>query len=467
MRMSSQQELLNVADGLKGKSIREILNGKSFDLHKGAIGNVIELEGFGIPANNDARPDFPELGIELKVLPLKKRSKGEFSIKERTKICSINYVELVREEWTSSHAKNKLNKILFIFYHHNSDDLLASKVIDCHLFNLELSEEPIIRADWNRTKKKVADGLAHELSESENLILAASRSGQGGLPYEKWPIQPNKKYQERARQRAFSLKPSFTRTIWLEVKSKKTLDSVLNQYSFKDYSEFENLLLTKLNQWQGHSLSDFAKFYGIKVGKGKNFAASLLRTVLGIRKGNGPLREISQLGLIVKVTPCRETDFLPYESMSFPFQPLGEIALENRFDESEFYTYLQGFLLIPLLRSSRKDSSLSQITFGRSFIWRPNKNDLLSIQEEWESVRQTIIEGVKVKKVPFRNKRGFITENNLLKESESHYIHIRPHARDSNDFDDSVSCVKISKQSFWFNKKLIQKLVSKYNDVNA
>jgi DNA mismatch repair protein MutH len=285
------------------------------------------------------------------------------------------------------------------------------------------------------------------------------------LPYEKWPKQPNTKHQERARQRAFSLKPSFTRTIWLEVKSKKSLDSVLSQYPFKDYSEFENLLLSKLNQWQGHSLSDFAKYYGIKIGKGKNFAASLLRTVLGIRKGNEPLREISQLGLTIKITPCRVTDYLPYESMSFPFQPLGEIAHETRFDESEFYTHLQGFLLIPLLRVDRKESSASQIKFGRSFIWRPNKNDLLAIQKEWESVRHTILNGVKVKKKPFKNKKGYITENNLLKESESQYIHMRPHARDSNDFDNSVTHVKISKQSFWFNKSLIQNLVSKFNIV--
>jgi DNA mismatch repair protein MutH len=463
MRISSQQELLSIANGLKGKSIREILNGKSVNLHKGTIGNVIEFEGFGVKINNDARPDFPELGIELKVLPLKVRSKGEFNIKERTKICSINYSELVLEEWLSSHAKNKLNKILFIFYYHDSADLLASKVIDFYLFHLELSEEPIIRADWNRTKKKVADGLAHELSESENLILAASRSGQGGLSYEKWPMQPNKKYQDRAQQRAFSLKPSFTKTIWLEARNNRRLDSIISQHSFNDYSEFEELLISRLNQWQGQTLSEFAKYYGIKIGKGKNFAASLLRTVLGIHKGSGPLREISQLGLTVKITPCRENDFFPYESMSFPFQPLGEIALESSFDESEFYTYLQGFILIPLLRAYRKDSSASQIIFGHSFIWRPSKKDLLAIKKEWESVRQTIIEGIKVKKLPFKNKRGYIIENNLLKESESHYIHIRPHARDSNDLDDSISHVKISKQSFWFNKRWIQKIVSDFN----
>jgi DNA mismatch repair protein MutH len=463
MKITSEKELLEIAKNLRGKSIKNILNGNKANFHKGSVGNIIEYEAFGVKPNNDARPDFPELGIELKVLPLKKKSRGEFDVKERTKICSINYVELVKEKWTYSHAKIKLNKILFIFYYHDSIDLLASTVIDYHLFHLELSEEPIIKADWHRTKKKVEAGLAHELSESENLILAASRSGQGGLSYDDWPKQPNITYQERARQRAFSLKPSFTRTIWLEVKSKKTLDTVLSRYQYNDYTEFEKLILSNLNQWRGYSISEFAKHYGVKIGNGKNSAASLLRTVLGIRNGSGPLREISQLGLTVKITPCRESDFLPYESMSFPFQPLGEFANEDRFDRSEFYTYLQGFLLIPLIRTDRKITSTSKIIFGNSFIWRPDKNDLLAIQKEWEKARQIIRDGIIVRKIPRKNKKGYITENNLLKESESEYIHMRPHARDSNDIDESIKDIKISKQSFWLNKKLIQKQVIRFN----
>ncbi|MFN5223910.1 MAG: hypothetical protein ACK5DJ_06965, partial [Bacteroidota bacterium] len=57
------------------------------------------------------------------------------------------------------------------------------------------------------------------------------------------------------------------------------------------------------------------------------------------------------------------------------------------------------------------------------------------------------------------NKKGFVQKNNLPGESDTKYIHMRPHGRDSNDLDDSIK-VKITKQSFWFNKSFIQKLIS-------
>ena len=55
-------------------------------------------------------------------------------------------------------------------------------------------------------------------------------------------------------------------------------------------------------------------------------------------------------------------------------------------------------------------------------------------------------------------------KNNLLKTSKTNYIHIRPHAQDSNDIDigyyqHSKNKIKISWQSFWFNKDYIEKIL--------
>lgn len=459
MEIYSEKELLDIAQRIKGKTISHILNDKKIYLGKGAIGNIIEKECFGIQTNNDARPDFYHLGIELKVLPLKKNPKGELNVKERTKICSINYEKIIHEKWQDSHAKSKLNKILFIFYFHDSNDIIFSKIIDYHLFELKNKEEPLIQADWLRTQKRVEEGFAHELSESENLILAASRSGEGGLPYERWPKQPNVKFQERARQRAFSLKPSYTNTIWQEIKNKKQLDSIYKIYKYENYLELEIFIISKLNSWRGKSLQEFAEFYNIEIGNGKNSAANILRKALGLEKGIGHLKEIIQLGIIVKTIPCSSKNYMPYEAMSFPYQPLGEIASEKRFDESEFYTYLQAFLFIPLLREKREEKNFSKIFFGTSFIWRPTKLDLLNIQKEWEKNKHIINDGLEVKKISRKNKKGYILTNNLLKESESKYIHMRPHAKDSNDFDKSLKSINISKQCFWLNKKRIHKLI--------
>ena len=57
-----------------------------------------------------------------------------------------------------------------------------------------------------------------------------------------------------------------------------------------------------------------------------------------------------------------------------------------------------------------------------------------------------------------------ISTENVKKELGNKTIQLlAPHASDSNDIDDSVKKVKISKQSFWLNKRLIQKVVLNFN----
>jgi len=452
--------LIGKAESLKGLTVRDLLKEKDFDKGKGAIGNIIEREGFGIANNNDARPDFEELGIELKVLPLKKNAKGDYSVKERTKVCSINYKELIKENWKGSHARYKLDKILFIFYYYDKEDNYNSEILDYLLFHLENSDEPLIKSDWERTRGLVEEGQAHLLSESQNVVLAASRSGAGKLEEKNWPDQPNQLFSKKARQRAFSLKPSFTKVLWSELKNKDAYDQISKKTEYSTYQELENIILGKLNKWEGKSLKEFAIFYDLQMNSSKNAAATIVRTALGFQGKNKPVKEIEQLGLIVKMTPCRKKDNFPYESMSFPFQPLGEIKDELRFDESEFYTYLQGFLIIPIYRKNRKEKDLDKMVFGKSIIYRPSKDDLLGIQKEWELINKTINNGILINKKAFNNRKGFIQENNLPKESETKYIHMRPHARNSDDIDKSLIDISLTKQCFWFNKKMIQKIIS-------
>ncbi len=459
MEFKTEKALLERAKSLKGITIKDLLKDNGFDKGKGAIGNIIEREGFGIANNNDATPDFKELGIELKVLPLKVISKGGLTVKERTKVCSINYKGLITEKWITSHAKNKLQKILFVFYHYDKTDPVNSKILDHTLFQLENSSEPLIKEDWERTKGLVNEGKAHLLSESQNVILAASRSGAGKLPESQWPEQPNKTLSAKARQRAFSLKPSFTKTLWAEVQNKNAFVSIKEKYDYNSYDQLENIILTKLNKWEGRTLFEFARKHKIEPKESKNRNATILRAALGFNDDKKVIKEIMQLGLTVKTIPARLTDHMPFEGMSFSFQPLGEILDEKRFDESEFYSYLQGFLFIPLYREGRKDKDLSKVTIGKSFIWRPTKKQLEDIQLEWEKAYNVIKEGVVLTKKKQNNKKGFILKNNLPNESETKYIHLRPHARDSNDIDKSIPGVKITKQCFWFNKKFIQKLL--------
>jgi DNA mismatch repair protein MutH len=459
MIFNSESELIAKAKSLKGKTIDDLLNGQVFDRGKGAIGNIIERNGFGIANNNDASPDFKNLGIELKIFPLKKLAKGDLTAKERTKICSINYKTLVDENWKSSHARNKLNKILFVFYYYDKSFPGKSTILNHLLFQIENSEEPLLKDDWENTKSEVKQGRAHLLSESQNKVLAASRSGAGKIPEHQWPDQPVQTLSIKAKQRAFSLKPSFTKTLWIELTNKVGLDSINKIQPYNSYIELENIILSKLNIWEGKTLEEFSKSNNIKINNGKSANALLLRTALGFTGKNKGIKEILQLGLTVKTIPVRPKDKYPFQAMSFPKQDLAELRDETRFDESEFYTYLQGFLFIPLFTENAKEKDPKKITIGHSFIWRPAKDDLLAIQLEWEKINKTVKDGIVVTRKTYKNKKGFILENNLPNQSETKYIHMRPHARDSNDIDKSIPGLGISKQCFWFNKSFIQSLI--------
>ena len=95
---NSEKEVLEKAKGAIGKKIG------IFDTHgrlsntksKGRVGLVIEEGLFGLKQNSKPKPDFEELGIELKVTPYKKLSKSRdnapiYSAKERLVLHVIDY----------------------------------------------------------------------------------------------------------------------------------------------------------------------------------------------------------------------------------------------------------------------------------------------------------------------------------------------------------------------------------------
>ena len=84
---------------------------------------------------------------------------------------------------------------------------------------------------------------------------------------------------------------------------------------------------------------------------------------------------------------------------------------------------------------------------------------MVKIQAEWELINNIIKRGIKVEKKSAKTRKGYIQINDLPGEKDTKFIHMRPHGRDSDDIDDSIDEVQITKQCFWFNKKLIQRIV--------
>jgi len=453
--------VLSYAKKLVGKSINDLLENPKKNItikNKGIIGNIIETY-FNIKQNSSPEPDFEKIGVELKVIPLIKQKK-RLGVKERTKVCSIDYKTLIDEVWDSSHAKKKLQKILFIYYLYDKSDISKSVVKKVELWELEKdSSSLIIQDDWENTKKKVLDGLAHKLSEKNFKILSPARSGSGGVNKDgiqkDLVLQPNQQYEKKALKRAFTLKQSFTNQLWNELNAVQ-YESILQHLKITSMKEFEDKILKALRKLRGKSIAEISELFNIEIPKGKNQVATIIKKAIGFKSVNSKIKEFEQLGILVKTIKVRRSDNMPLEAVSFSTMKLQEFEKEI-YENSTFKEYIQKILFIPIYHES---SSLEKKYFGNPFFWEPDFLEEQKIKIEWERYQNEVLSGAcKVKQVKNNSKKGFREISNLSKESNTEIIHMRPHGRDSSDRDKDSLGNSIVKQCFWLNKKFLQKLI--------
>lgn len=459
---SNEESILKYAKKLVGKSIAEILedSSKKIDIkNKGIIGTIIEEFYFGIMPNSSPLPDFEKVGIELKIIPLMQQTR-KIVVKERTKVCSINYVKLIEEEWPTSHAKTKLNKILFIYYLYDKENIANSCVKKVDLWELGKDKsEIIIQEDWRRAKQKVEDGYAHELSEKEFHILSASRSGSGGVDkngvLKDLVDQPNTQIEAKALKRAFSLKQSFTNQIWDELNRVK-FESILDSLQIKNIGEFEDKVLSTLHKYNGKSILELSKEFDIKVGNGKNQVATILKKMIGFKNVSSKIKEFEQLGIVVKSVKLRRRDNVPLEAISFPTMKLQEF-IEEEWEESTFKSYVSKILFMPVYHDGE---GLDKMYLAPAFFWAPSKEEEAQIYKEWKMYQDEVKAGnCRVTKIKNNSKKGYKEVSSLSKESQTQVIHMRPHGKDSSDRDGDALGNSIVKQCFWLNKQFVTKLI--------
>jgi DNA mismatch repair endonuclease MutH len=467
---SSEKSIVSYAQGLAGKTIEDIisLTEEKVDVNinnKGMIGQLIEEYWFGQKPNSSPLPDFEKVGIELKVIPLVQQTK-KIAVKERTKICSIDYKKLINESWEKSHAKLKLNKILFIYYLYEPKNLLQSRVIKIDLWELkEGTNEIIIRQDWLGVKQNIVDGYAHLLSESQSKVLAASRAGSGGKDKygadKDLVMQPNKIHKEKALKRAFSLKPSFTNQHWNEISTRTKYESIIETLRISDLGTIEQLVLEKINSLQGKSILELSELFDITIGRSKSRVAAVMKNIIGFKSVRSKIKEFEQLGIEIKMINVRKKDHRPMEAISFPAMKLQEF-IEEEWEESTFLPMISKILFISICKEHKDIKDLGQLYLKKAFFWTPDNDEIDIIRQEWLNYQQEVKDGkCKVIRIPWNTKKGYKEVSYLSKESQTKIIHVRPHGRDSNDRDEDGLGNSIIKQSFWLNTKFMQQLIKK------
>jgi DNA mismatch repair protein MutH len=436
-----EKSILAFAKRLEGKTLDEAVKLEkplegSPAVRKGKVGLIYEAY-FGLPPSNESEPDFPEVGIELKVVPLVKGADGRLRIKERTAVSMINYMRIVKETWETASVRKKLRRILFIFFEvrpGKSEAAYLTKSV--FLWSPSHIDERFFDFDWTGTKKKVEQGKAHEISEADSVYLGAVRKGAGKGK----DLQPQPFSGIQAPSRAFALKQCFTRMLF-ERQNNKTaeFESLIQNLDIDDPADFERIVLDNYRRYKGKTIGELAGLFKVP-NKSKSFCAMVIRRCLGAKSPNSRIEEFEKMGIAIK-TVRLDADGNPREAMSFPKMDYMDIA-DEEWEDSDFFSQIQRLFIVPLYSKGRTQTK--EDVLGEAFFWSPMMEQMKTIKEEWEMYRDEIKAG---------------KADSLTVASKTLMVHVRPHALDSDDKEEAPGGKMVVKKCFWFNKGFVKNII--------
>jgi DNA mismatch repair protein MutH len=113
---------------------------------KGWSGQIIERE-LGVETKGTSGPDFANLGVELKTVPVDGAGKPH----ESTAVCQIDPVAIAGESWETSTARKKLARVLFValLVPTESRSVGERRVSAVRLWSPSSEQERTLRADFD------------------------------------------------------------------------------------------------------------------------------------------------------------------------------------------------------------------------------------------------------------------------------------------------------------------------------
>lgn len=431
-RTATREEILARAALMTGKTLGELAGAGTASIvssahTKSAAGAIVEA-WFGIPPNPIAAADFPGAGIELKTVPLSGSGTGQ-TVKERTVLAMVDYDTLPTETWETAAVRHKLDQILLVYYEWAAGvDIHDFRVVLVTLWSPDERQLAFMELDWLAVKRKVVNGEAHLISEGDGLILGAATKGDNATTVRSQPFSP-----EPAKQRAWALKQSFTRTLYLELRTNVDFETLSETLRVQRAAVFEDAIKQHYQRFVGRTVGEVAAELGVAPG-GKQYAARVVRAALGQRHPEKGVREFAELGIEVKIVRTNAAG-MPYESMSFPAFRYREL-IEEEWEDSDLLARLKRLLILPMV-GPKGQAATDGCVLREAFFWSPDAEQLAGIRAEWEMYRDLIRDGHAA---------------NLPTGKHTHYIHVRPKAANSQDTDDAPVVGPVVKKSFWLGR---------------
>jgi len=162
----SPEELLARAHALAGLTLGELARRLEVpvppDLRraKGWVGGMFEA-ALGATASSRAQPDFEQLGIELKTLPVTLQGMPL----ETTFVCHIPLADMARVEWRESRVFRKLSRVLWVpVQGDRSVPVEARRIGTALLWSPSPEEELDLRFDWEELAGMIGAGRVEDIT---------------------------------------------------------------------------------------------------------------------------------------------------------------------------------------------------------------------------------------------------------------------------------------------------------------
>lgn len=457
MIYETEEALMYKAKEAEGKTFGEIdQSGRiSNPKSKGQLGQIIEESFFGYEINSKSEADFADLGIELKVTPLRLNQNKTISAKERLVLNIINYHQEVSTTFETSSFWRKNQKILLMFYQwipevHRSD----YQVLKSHLLTFSEDDLLIIKKDWEFITNKVKMGKAHELSEADTIYLGACTKGKNKTSLRSQPFS-----SIPAMQRAYSLKASYITGVARRIFSDRDLVSFTNRSELK-VKTLEEILEDRFRPYIGKSLTELARENHTKINKSKSFVADFVSTLLGVRGTKlDDIEEFSKANIRFK-TIRLEPNGIPKEHMSFKNINFMEWArddwvdswLKNFFEETKF------LFVIFEYKETTSENKNRELFFKGIKLWNMPLTEIEGkLKKFYLSLQQQLLSKVQIESV-VRGKT-VVAKNDLPSPGSNGLCHIRPKGRDGQDKTLLPDGQMIAKQAFWLDKEYIVSII--------
>lgn len=210
---TSEQALLERAQALQGLSLGQLAEQAGWTTPtqlrhaKGWAGQLIELY-LGASAGSKQAQDFPELGIELKTLPINDQGQPA----ETTYVCIVPLMHLNGVSWQASNVRNKLQRVLWLPIDGRRSISPGQRVIGpAILWSPSPEEDACLQADWEEITEAIILGDIEQITArtgkylqlrpkaANGSVLTAAFGPQGDI------IQ--------TRPRGYYLKKAFTQQI--------------------------------------------------------------------------------------------------------------------------------------------------------------------------------------------------------------------------------------------------------------